>query len=169
MKKVAQFEKVSFKQFKKDWEKSFGVIPTNLLEIYNQIKLPTRATKNSAGYDFFSPISFSLLKNHSITIPTGIRCKIVDNFVLQIYPRSGLGFKFMLQLCNTVGIIDADYYDAENEGHIQVKLVNQSNENKIVNVQEGQGFAQGVFMEYGITFDDVAENERLGGFGSTDL
>lgn len=84
-----------------------------------------------------------------------------------IYPRSGLGFKFRLQLDNTVGVIDSDYFYSDNEGHIFIKITNDSNEGKIVEVKAGQGFAQGIFMQYGIVEDDDTVEERNGGFGST--
>lgn len=169
MKRIAKFEKVSFGQFEKDWKNIFPNVPTEIIkEIYDKIELPKRATKYSAGYDFKSPLAFTLLPNQTIQIPTGIRCKMQGDFVLQIFPRSGLGFKFRLQLNNTVGIIDADYYNAENEGHIAIKLTNATNENKTLEVSENQGIAQGIFLEYGITEDDEVCEERIGGFGSTD-
>ena len=84
-----------------------------------------------------------------------------------IYPRSGLGFKYRLQLNNTVGVIDADYYDSDNEGHIFVKITNDSNEGKTVSLPELTAFSQGIFMQYGITDDDEVTTERNGGFGST--
>jgi len=166
MKRVAEFKKVSLKQFEKDWQNVFGDT-ANINEIYSKIELPKRATAFSAGYDFFSPISFTLKPNQTINIPTGVRCEIANNFVLQIFPRSGLGFKFRLQLNNTVGIIDSDYFHSDNEGHIHIKLTNATNENKTVEIIAGQGIAQGVFLEYGITIDDNATATRNGGFGST--
>ena len=87
--------------------------------------------------------------------------------MLKCYPRSGLGFKYRLQLNNTVGIIDSDYYDSDNEGHIFVKLTNDSNEGKVVSIDAGMGMMQGIFVEYGITLDDEADAVRNGGFGST--
>lgn len=87
--------------------------------------------------------------------------------MLKLYPRSGLGFKYRLRLNNTVGIIDSDYYNADNEGHIFVKLTNESNDGKTLTLNAGDAFAQGVFVEYGITFDDDADAARHGGFGST--
>ena len=90
-----------------------------------------------------------------------------EGWVFKIYPRSGLGFKFRLQLNNTVGIIDSDYYNASNEGHIFIKITNDSNEQKTVSLDAGDAFAQGIFDEYGITFDDDADGIREGGFGST--
>lgn len=169
MKKVAQFEKVSFEQFKKDWIDTFN---TNMAEeeikkIYDNIKLPKRATIGSAGYDFYSPINIGLTPNTTVKIPTGTRVKIDDGWVLKVYPRSGLGFKYRLQLNNTVGIIDSDYYYSDNEGHIFVKITNDTNEDKIVNIEKGNGFAQGIFVEYGITYDDEINEKRNGGFGST--
>ena len=164
MKRIAKFEKVSEKQFAEGFADSFGKAPENE---YNEIKLPLRATSGSAGYDFFSPIDFSLSPGETIKIPTGIRVRIDDGWVLKIYPRSGLGFKFRLQLNNTVGIIDSDYYNSDNEGHIFIKITNDSREDKTVTVKKGEGFAQGIFLEYGITEDDNVSEIRNGGFGST--
>ena len=167
MKKIAKFEKVSLKQFKKDFLDSFSYSENEVEKIYEDLLIPKRATKGSAGYDFYSPIDFSLAPGETIKIPTGIRVRINDGWVLALYPRSGLGFKFRLQLNNTVGIIDSDYYNSDNEGHMFVKLTNDSNENKIVELKAGQGMVQGIFFEFGITEDDEANEERNGGFGST--
>ena len=90
-----------------------------------------------------------------------------EGWVLKLYPRSGLGFKFRMQFNNTVGIIDSDYYGSDNEGHIQAKITNDSREGKIMEVAAGTGFAQGIFVEYGITVDDDVTDVRNGGFGST--
>ena len=90
-----------------------------------------------------------------------------ENWVLKLYPRSGLGFKYRLQLNNTVGIIDSDYFYSDNEGHIFAKITNDSNENKTVTFKEGMAFMQGIFIEYGITMDDDVTTVRNGGLGST--
>ena len=87
--------------------------------------------------------------------------------MLKCYPRSGLGFKYRLQLNNTVGIIDSDYFYSDNEGHIFAKITNDTNEGKVVELQAGTGFMQGIFVEYGITLDDEVTAVRNGGFGST--
>lgn len=87
--------------------------------------------------------------------------------MLKLYPRSGLGFKYRLQLNNTVGIIDSDYFYSDNEGHIFAKITNDSNEGKTIKIARGEGFMQGIFIEYGITLDDCADGVRNGGFGST--
>lgn len=169
MKKVAKFEKVSYEQFKNDMIDTFEKLYSEkeIKEIYDRIELPKRATKGSAGYDFFTPFSFLLLPNCTIKIPTGIRCIMKEDWVLKLYPRSGLGFKYRLQLNNTVGIIDSDYANSDNEGHIFAKITNDSNENKNIEIKEGDGFMQGIFLEYGITEDDNAAGIRNGGFGST--
>ena len=100
-------------------------------------------------------------------IPTGIRAEMEQDWVLKLYPRSGLGFKYRLQLNNTVGIIDSDYFYSDNEGHIFSKITNDSREDKTVEIPAGTGFMQGIFLEYGITLDDDATEVRNGGFGST--
>ena len=156
MKRIAKFEKVSLNEF----------VKAEKQENYDNIILPKRATSGSAGYDFFALNDFTLAPNETIKIATGVRAYIEEGWVLKIYPRSGLGFKYRLRLDNTVGIIDSDYYYADNEGHIFIKLTNCGD--KTLTVEKGKAFAQGVFLEYGITVDDDATEERTGGFGSTD-
>lgn len=156
MKKIAQFFLVSKDEYLK----------SGTAEEYSTIALPKRATTGSAGYDFFAPKSFTLEPNESIKIPTGIRVKIDEGWVLKIYPRSSLGFKYRLSLDNTVGIIDSDYYYADNQGHIFIKMTNCGD--KPLSVEQGKAFAQGIFVEYGITVDDECSTCRTGGFGSTD-
>lgn len=171
-KRVAKFEKVTYGQFEKDWLDTFNVpeldtaTKREIESIYEAINLPARATKFSAGYDFASPLTFTLNPGETIKIPTGIRCGMNTDWVLMIYPRSGLGFKYQICLANTIGVVDADYYFSNNEGHIFVKLVNRGD--KSVHINPGDAFAQGIFMEYGITEDDRVETSRNGGFGSTD-
>ena len=164
--KVGQFEKVSFEQFYAAMKDEFGNL-FDYQKIYDELQLPTRATSGSAGYDFHSPINFRLEPGWSIKIPTGIRVKIDDGWWLGCLPRSGLGFKYKLQLNNTMGVIDSDYYDSGNEGHIFVKLTNDNREDKVLNVSAGDGFMQAIFLPYGITHDDDADGVRDGGFGST--
>ena len=168
MERIAKFHKVSKERFVADWMDAFeGVSADEAEKIYEGIRLPRRATAGSAGYDFFAPFAFTLAPGETIKIPTGIRAEMKEDWVLQIYPRSGLGFKYRLQMNNTVGIIDSDYFFSDNEGHIFMKITNDSNEGKTVEVLAGTGFAQGIFMQYGITEDDDAEGIRNGGFGST--
>lgn len=167
MQKIAEFQKVSFSQFEADFKKNFPECE-NVREIYDSIKLPKRATTGSAGYDFYAPVDITLEKGKSVLIPTGIRSKIEDGWVLQIFPRSGLGFKHRVQLDNTVGIIDADYYNSSNEGHIMIKFsCDAHDDGHTVSLSAGDGFAQGIFLQFGITVDDDASGIRDGGFGST--
>ena len=163
-KRIARFEIVSFEQFKSSFD---NLSEVEIKNIYDNLKLPKRATKGSAGYDFYAPFKITLKPGETVKVPTGIRAYMELNWVLKLYPRSGLGFKYRLQLNNTVGIIDSDYYYSDNEGHIFAKITNDSNEGKTVEIEAGTGFMQGIFVEYGITFDDDATEIRNGGFGST--
>ena len=168
MKRIAKFEKVSFEQYREDWLKEApGTEEKRSREIYEQIRLPKRATSGSAGYDFYAPCGISLKPGETVKVLTGIRVRIDEGWVLTLYPRSGLGFRYRLQLNNTVGVIDSDYYGSDNEGHIQAKITNDSREGKELKLEAGTGFMQGIFLEYGITEDDDADEIRNGGFGST--
>ncbi len=161
MNRVARFMPVSDGQFRSDWQDAFpgAALP-------ERPRPPRRATAGSAGYDFYAPLDFCLEPGDSIKIPTGFRARIAAGWVLMLFPRSGLGFRYRLQLNNTVGIVDADYFGARNEGHIFVKLTNAGD--RPLSVGAGEAFAQGVFVPFGLTEDDDAGGERLGGFGSTD-
>lgn len=167
---VGHFEKVSFKQF---FTATKEILPVDVAEeqavreMYDLVKIPTRATKRAAGYDFVSPFSFTLPPQESVKLPTCIRVIPEDGWCLGILPRSGLGVKYRLQLANTMGVIDGDYCESENEGHIFIKLTNDSKEGKNIAIRAGDRFAQGIFLQYGITHDDSVTTERNGGFGST--
>lgn len=165
MQRIAKFSKVSWEQFVKDWEEEFGTDNETTRKIYCGIDIPKRATKGSAGYDFFAPIDFALEPGETIKIPTGIRCEMNEGWVMMGFPRSGLGFKYRMRLSNTVCILDEDYFYSDNEGHIFIKVVNEGD--KTMTVKAGDGFAQGIFIQYGITEDDNATEKRNGGFGST--
>lgn len=161
------FEKVSYEQFKKDFKNTTDErLYPSLKEMYNSILLPRRATKGSAGYDFYSPHYIRLDPGQDITIPTGIRCKMNPELVLIVCPRSGLGFKYYERLANTIGIIDSDYYYSDNEGHIMIKIRNDSTDS-VMEIEQGKGLAQGIFLPYFRTEDDSAKDKRNGGFGST--
>lgn len=171
---IAKFEKVSFNQWKEDLlsgdlKDMYSRFPeSQLKKIYDSIKLPKRATTGSAGYDFYLPLPIlDIPVNTYVTIPTGIRCKTDEGWVLKIYPRSGHGFKYGVHLANSCGIIDEDFYFANNEGHIHVKLVNDSLLKKQIELTQGDAFCQGVFVPYGTTVDDEVSAKRTGGFGST--
>ena len=167
-KRIATFDKVSFEQFKEGLGDCFGdCYDEKAREVYENLKLPARATGGSAGYDFFAPVDLTLAPGETVKIPTGVRVRMDSEWLLSCYPRSGLGFKYRLQLDNTVGIIDSDYYYSDNEGHIFAKLTNDTKEGKTVRIEAGSGFMKGIFLEYGITLDDDATEIRNGGFGST--
>ena len=160
--KVAGFEKVSRKQFLEDVS-VLGI--TDTID-YEDIPLPQRATSGSAGYDFYSPTEILLRPGESCRIPTGIRCRIDEGYVLQLYPRSSFGFKYRMRLLNTVGIIDSDYYSADNEGHIIVGIVNEGDKELLI--RKNDRFVQGVFYQYFLAEEMQNSRERHGGFGSTD-
>lgn len=190
-----KFEKVSFEQYLKDsredtyidkvgntydltdmsgetgikFSGKFSALEMyDMYTLYENIKLPKRATKKSAGYDFFAPYDFSLAPGETIKIATGIRVLLDDDKFLMCAPRSGHGFKARVQLDNTIGIIDADYSESSNEGHIHVKLTNDSHTGKTISVARGDGMIQAIILPYFKVDDDDSTTQRDGGFGSTD-
>ena len=157
---MRKFERISFKQFKKD--------VSNDKKLYDMITLPKRSTSNSAGYDIRSIEEYTLKPNESHAFRTGVKVDMNHDEVFYIYDRSSLGFKYDVCLSNSVGVIDADYYNNEdNEGHIGIKLINHGT--KDFEVKIGDRIAQGVFMKY-LTVDDeeIVNKKRKGGIGSTD-
>jgi dUTP pyrophosphatase len=166
-----KFEKVSYEQFKKDVLKASkdwaDFDSSHIKDIYDNIKLPKRATDGSAGYDFFNPCDMYMRKHQTVKFPTGIRVKMPKNVVLLLFPRSSLGFKYRLQLDNTIGVIDSDYYYSDNEGHMWCKFT--KNEDKELYLHSGDAYMQGIFMNYLLTDDDYKDDKKVrnGGFGST--
>ena len=156
---MRKFEKISYEEFSK------SVIDDK--ELYNSIELPKRSTKNSCGYDIMSASKGVIMPHESMIFKTGIKAMMNSDEVLYIYSRSGQGFKNDVSLSNSVGLIDADYYNnSSNEGHIMIKLINHSDKEYIVNI--GDKIAQGVFMKYLIVDEEEEINNiRNGGFGST--
>ena len=169
---IANFEKVSEKQWD-NLRKNLVLNGEDKLCAYDEIKLPARATKHSAGYDFYSTEDFIVGPGESVVVNTGIKCEIDPNWVLVLCPKSGLGFKYCMTLSNTIGIIDADYYnsesnDATNEGHIMVKIHVPSGSTKALVIEKGQKFCQGIFLQYGVAIENEDElGTRNGGIGST--
>lgn len=170
MKKVAEFYKVSFNQFKTDYEAIFGNTKSEeeLKEMYESIKLPKRATTGSAGYDFFLPFPIELKAGEEITIPTGIRFKCKQDWAMLFMSKSGLGSKSRLQLNTAISLIDSDYYYSDNEGHILSKIIHDTRKpDEILSLPAGKSYLQGLFIQFGITYSDKAKGKRNGGFGST--
>ena len=164
MKKIARFEKVSLAQFVQDMRQAFPTYPEEALRrAWEQLELPKGATSGSAGHDFRLPVSVQVNGNEHVVVPTGIRCAMQPGWVLMLFPRSSLGFRYQMRLDNTAGIIDEDYHGAENEGHIIIRFTAE----KTLQLPAGSAFAQGVFLPYGICEDDEADLVRQGGFGST--
>lgn len=158
---IARFEKVSEEQFNTDLKDLLNIQS----DAYHNVKIPARATKGSAGYDFVCPVDIVLKPGEMMKVPSGIRCFMEEGYVLHIYPRSSLGFKYQLSLANTVGIIDADYYNAKNEGHIIVALVNRGT--KEITINKGDRFVQGIFYQFFTAEEEDVTAVRTGGFGSS--
>ena len=156
-----QFSHVSQETLDNAWDDNvdFLRVPPDV----SSIKLPARATSDSAGYDFFMPDDMTLYPGERYVIPTGIRAKIPHGSFLMLVPKSGLSFKYGTRLLNTVGIVDADYINSDNEGHILVGLT----VDKKLELSEGQKFVQGIILPYLTLDDDNTTEVRNGGFGST--
>lgn len=165
-----KFEKISERQFFIDFAKYLDDECLDVRDskaIYNMIKLPKRATIGSGGYDFFAPYNITIPPKGTVKVPTGIRVILDEDKFLAIYPRSGLGFKYKMQLFNSVGVVDSDYSQSNNEGHIWVKFYNDSPEGKTITIKQGEAMCQGIIQQFFKTDDDKANGERNGGFGST--
>ncbi len=153
------FEKISFEQFKKDIE--------NNKDLYDSYILPKRATKYSAGYDFFAISDITIKPGEIVKIPTGYKAKFNNDEALLLMMRSGLGFKYNLRFTNQIGLIESDYYNNEpNEGHMWVSIQNEGKEE--ITIKKNTAYCQSVFIKFLITDDDNATNIRKGGLGSTD-
>ena len=154
---MRKFELISVEQFNKD------VVDSK----YEDLKLPFRKTKMSAGYDFISFLDIVINPGEAVKIPTGVKVMLNDGEFLAIFVRSSMGFKYNVRMCNQVGIIDSDYYNnIDNEGHIWIKLQNEGDKDYII--KKGDAFAQGIIMKYYLCDDDNVLSERIGGIGSTD-
>ena len=162
---MIKFEKISREQWERDLNALF--VPFMASFSYDNVKIPTRATRNASGHDFVTPFAFDLAPGESITIPTGIRMVTDQQVWLLAMPRSGLGCKYRLQLDNTVGNVDGDYWESDNEGHIFAKITNDGKEGKKLELNAGDRFMQGVILPYFKTDDDDVRTPRNGGHGST--
>lgn len=195
-----KFEKVSFEQYKADLLKYYpslsntNDLDNKLQKIYDDIKLPERGTRDSAGYDFFLPHKISIDLGGVIIVPTGIRCQMDSDLVLKLFPRSGHGFKYHMVFANTVGIIDADYYNSSNEGHIMIEIIYDGFATdkigyisidgdeigkplhpyktmdipRYLDFDKGTAICQGIFTPFHKVVGDEVDTVRDGGFGSTD-
>ena len=142
---MRKFEKISFEQFKKDVKDD--------KELYESYSLPKRKTKNSAGYDFEALYDYTLKPGEIMKIPTGIRTIMESDEVLFLIDRSSMGFKYNVRMCNQVGVVDADYYNSDNEGHMW--MIIQNHGDKDYEVTKGEGIIQGISNKYLKTDDDI--------------
>ena len=143
---MRKFEKISFEQFKKDIKDD-----ENLYKSYN---LPKRGTKSAAGYDFYALYDYTLKPGEIMKIPTGIKVCMEEDDALFLIERSSMGFKYNVRMCNQVGVIDADYYNNDdNEGHMWIRIQNEGDKDYIV--KKGEGMIQGIFIKYLKTDDDI--------------
>lgn len=161
-----RFEKVSYQQFHANKK---NLMPDKQIVCdYNTVKIPTRSTRYSAGYDFTCPYDLVFRPGETILVNTGIKCNFEgnDSFHLEIHLRSSMGIKRGFRLANGVGIIDADYYNnPDNEGDIIIAITNATNVMKQISF--GERIAQGIFVIHGLVVGDSADGERKGGVGST--
>jgi hypothetical protein len=162
---IAKFDKVPYEQFLEDYKKVEDISEDLIKSVFVDVQLPTRASKGSAGYDFRSTRALTIMPGEVAVIPSGVRCRMNEDWVLLLAPRSSLGFKYHMFLTNTIGVIDSDYHGAKNYGHIMIEIKNTSN--KPMPLKIGERFCQGIFIQYGVTDDDKAEGKRTGGMGST--
>ena len=131
------------------------------------IHLPMRKTAKSAGYDLEAAQDKLIKAGQCGVIATGLKAYMRDDEYLGIHIRSSLAFKKHLNLINSQGVVDADYYNnPDNEGHIMIGLINFGTED--VFIQKGMRIAQAIFYKFLTVDDDIANDSiRQGGFGST--
>ena len=136
-------------------------------EIYDRIVLPKRQTVGSAGYDFVTPYDVSLRPNERVIIPTGVKVRLRQGYVLQLHIRSSVGIKKGVVFSNCTGVIDSDYYSNQsNDGDIMLALWNTSDRLDVV-FKDGERIAQGIIMPYETVIDDDTDAVRKGGVGSS--
>lgn len=131
------------------------------------LRLPERATKNAAGYDFFNLEEVSIEPGEIKYVKTGVKAEMPDYLVLLLFNRSSNPKKKGLILANGVGVVDADYYNnPDNEGEIAFAFQNITN--LPVTLVKGEKLGQGIFVKwYKVENEAEVETTREGGFGST--
>ncbi|MBR6954030.1 MAG: deoxyuridine 5'-triphosphate nucleotidohydrolase [Clostridia bacterium] len=159
MNAIARFARVSPEQYRRDAAAFQQVMPVE------EIPLPRRATRGSAGYDFICPVEAEILPDQTVTIPTGLRAFIQPGWVLICCPRSSMGRKWGMRLANTIGVVDSDYVNADNEGHMLLMVVNGGDKPFVLH--PGDRFCQGLFLPFGLAEEEEVTAERHGGYGST--
>ena len=131
-------------------------------------KLPARGTPYSACVDFYA-CEDVILRPGTISnvIPTGVKAYMNDDEGLLLYTRSSIAKKHGLRMSNSVGVIDADFYNnIDNEGHITFLYDNITD--KEVKIAKHSRIGQGMFTKVlPIENVEILSNERVGGYGST--
>lgn len=156
---MRKFERISWEQ----WQKDIGSDKSD----YDNLSLPARQTKHSAGYDFYSPIDFVLHPGEIKKVPTGVKFTMNEDEMLMLVVRSSMGFKYNVRMTNQIGIFESDYYNNPiNEGHAWFSLQNHGDKDYIV--KKGDRIGQGIFVKF-LTVDNEEEilSTRNGGLGST--
>ena len=143
----------------------FEIVKDEFRKNKGEIKLPTRASKHSAGYDFYSPVDAIIQPNETVMIWTDVKAHMYYDNALLIIPRSSMG-KHPVMIANTVGLIDSDYYGNEStDGNIGFRLLNLGT--TPYEIKAGDRIGQGIFIKYGTIKDDDTTETRTGGFGSS--
>lgn len=126
---------------------------------------PTRATEDSAGYDFYANESVRIPPQTVAIVKTGISFEdMPKNGFLQLALRSSISIKRPFIMANGIGVIDADY--AGNE--IGIILFNRSLNIPAV-VDKGEKLAQGILLKYNTVSNEIKPTKkRTGGYGHTD-
>lgn len=156
--------------------------------------MPLRATKTSAGYDLFAPYDVVIKPQEKAMIWTDVKAYMPQGEMLIADVTSSMGGKLDLMLANTIGVIDADYADnKDNEGNIgiclrnlkptmkltgyttismtggdiDVPIIRDLTETNTITIKKGQKIGQVIFVEYKPAENCNSDNERKGGWGST--
>ena len=147
--------------------RGFEIVKDFAIKYNNKdITMPVRATRTSAGYDFFSPIELTIASGESEIIWTNIKSFMNTDEFLMLAVTSGMGKRGLI-LSNAIGVIDSDYYQNENnDGNIGFRLTNLGKNPYTFKV--GEKIGQGIFFKY-LTCDqdNFKDVKRQGGFGST--
>ena len=145
----------------------FEVVREDCRKTQGIIKLPTRADKGSAGYDFYSAIDFEIKPGETKIVPTDVKAKMLTNEVLMLFVRSSIGIKKNIVLANGTGVIDSTYYsNPDNDGNICGAFTNIGQTAQ--EFKKGDRIMQGVFVKYLTTENDQPLNtQRQGGIGSS--
>ena len=143
----------------------FEVVSDKFRKNKGKIILPTRATKSSIAYDFYSHVTITIPPMQSVMIWTDIKAKFNTDEALLINVRSSMG-KYPIMIANTQGWIESDYYsNPDNDGNIGIRLFNLGTEPYII--KAGDRIAQGMFIKYLEADNGNTDTERQGGFGSS--